>query len=474
MYNLILLTVIFSSMIFLAYTIFLLNPESIPFHEVIPFNLNSHLLYFIDFLGNSLMISFQYAWLYVPLGIIGVWRWTVWTIKKICSLYYTPIDKSSTQDIKYSIITPVYNENPEIFKKAIESWMLNEPNEIIAVIDSREKKCQEIFKQISKDNPLLKMIVIDKPGKRPALAEGIRVSKFEIIALVDSDTIWDKNNRDYVLSPFCDKTIGGVTTRQHPIERKTIWQKITDIFWDMRNYYDLPAQTAMGKSLSCLSGRTSLYRRDIIAPKIDEFLNEYILGKKKESGEDKCLTRLVQKSGWKTYYQINAVIYSYAAEDFKTFWSQRVRWSRNSHNSDLLSLWEGWAWKRPYLSFHMVDRFISIFTLFFGPIFFSLSLLYNHYSIALSILCLWTCGRGLKIFPHLRRHPKDIILLPLYIVINFMVAMIKLYALVTIRDQKWIRSDHSSKKPFKKKIKDLILTSEILSSLVIFVITILR
>ncbi len=474
MYDLILVGIIFLAIIFLAYSIFLLNQENIPFNKIVPPKLNSYFLSFIDFLGNSLMILFQYAWLYIPLGIIGIWRWTVWTIKKICSLYYKPIDKSPTLGLKFSIITPVYNENPEIFKKAVESWMLNNPNEIIAVIDSREEKCQEVFKQIAKDNSLLKMMVINKPGKRPALAEGIKASKYEIIALVDSDTIWDKDNRDYVLSPFRDKTIGGVTTRQHPIERKTIWQKITDIFWDMRNYYDLPAQTAMGKSLSCLSGRTSLYRRDIIASKIDEFLNEYILGKKKESGEDKCLTRLVQKAGWKTYYQINAVIYSYAAEDFKTFWSQRIRWSRNSHNSDLLSLWEGWAWKRPYLSFHMVDRFISIFTLFFGPIFFSLSLFYNHYNIALSILCLWIFGRGLKIFPHLRRHPKDIILLPLYIVINFMVAMIKLYALVTIRDQKWIRSDHATKKPFTKKIKDIILTSEIISSLVIFVIAVLR
>lgn len=474
MYNVILFAIIFLAVFFLVYSIFLLNTENTLLQKIDIFNSNLYFLSFIDFLGNSLMIFYQYAWLYIPLGIIGVWRWTVWTIKKICSLYYTPIDKSPTRDIKYSIITPVYNEDPVIFKSAVESWILNEPDEIIAVIDSREKTCQEVFKQISINRPSLKMIVIDKPGKRPALAEGIRVAKYEIIALVDSDTIWDKDNRDYVLSPFRDKMIGGVTTRQHPIERKTIWQKITDIFWDMRNYYDLPAQTAMGKSLSCLSGRTSLYRREIISPKLDQFLNEYILGKKKESGEDKCLTRLVQKSGWKTYYQMNAVIYSYAAEDFKTFWSQRLRWSRNSHNSDLLSLWEGWAWKRPYLSFHMIDRFISIFTLFFGPIFFALSLFYNHYSIALSILGLWIFGRGLKIFPHLRRYPKDIVLLPLYIVINFIVAMIKLYALVTIRDQKWIRTDHSSKKPVRKKIKDFILTSEILGSLVIIVVTVLR
>ena len=139
------------------------------------------------------------------------------------------------------------------------------------------------------------------------MAEGIKEAKNEIVALVDSDTIWAENIRESILSPFDDQLIGGVTTRQHPIERKTIWQKITDIFWDMRHYYDLPAQTAMGKS-SCLSGRTSLYRKDIIIDDLDNFLNEIVLGKKKESGEDKCLTRIVQSKGWKTYYQSNAVI----------------------------------------------------------------------------------------------------------------------------------------------------------------------
>ena len=84
-------------------------------------------------------------------------------------------------------------------------------------------------------------------------------------------------------------------------------------------------------------------------------------------------------------------------------------------------------------------------------------------------------GRGIKILPHLKRHPSDIILLPVYVVINFMIAIIKLYALVTIRDQKWIKSknrktDNSS----FKKIKNFILTSEIIVSLVFIVIFIIR
>ena len=429
-----------------------------------------------EFFGYVAINYYQFIWIYLPLGAIGFWRWSVWLFKKSTSFLYKP--KIPSDDIhlhKYSIITPVYNEDPKTFDQAIRSWIRNEPDEIIGVIDQTDNRCIEVFQSIAKDYTFMKLIIATKPGKRPALAEGIKEARNKIVALVDSDTIWAENIRKSILVPFDDPLIGGVTTRQHPIERRTIWQKITDIFWDMRNYYDLPAQTAMGQALSCLSGRTSLYRKDIITEDLDIFLNEIVLGRKKESGEDKCLTRIVQSKGWKTYYQSNAVIYSYAAPDFKTFWSQRLRWSRNSHNSDLISLWEGWAWKHPFLAFHIIDRFISIFTLFFGPIFFGIALYLNHYILAVSILLLWMIGRGIKILPHLKRHPKDIILLPVYVIINFMIAIIKLYALVTIRDQKWIRSkNRKSVTSTFKKIKNFILTSEIIGSLVFIIIFIVR
>lgn len=429
-----------------------------------------------EFFGYVAINYYQFIWIYLPLGAIGFWRWSVWLFKKSTSFLYKP--KIPSDDIhlhKYSIITPVYNEDPKTFDQAIRSWIKNEPDEIIGVIDQTDNRCIEVFQSLAKDYTFMKLIIATKPGKRPALAEGIKEARNKIVALVDSDTIWAENIRKSILTPFADPLIGGVTTRQHPIERRTLWQKITDIFWDMRNYYDLPAQTAMGQALSCLSGRTSLYRKDIITEDLDIFLNEIVLGRKKESGEDKCLTRIVQSKGWKTYYQSNAVIYSYAAPDFKTFWSQRLRWSRNSHNSDLISLWEGWAWKHPFLAFHIIDRFISIFTLFFGPIFFGIALYLNHYILAVSILLLWMIGRGIKILPHLKRHPKDIILLPVYVIINFMIAIIKLYALVTIRDQKWIRSkNRKSVTSTIKKIKNFILTSEIIGSLVFIIIFIVR
>jgi hyaluronan synthase len=436
-----------------------------------------------DSLGSAIVRLEEHFWFYIPLGIVGIWRWAIWGLKKLCASFYKPIQVNFPSYLHHttlSIITPVYNEDPKTFKIALSSWEENKPDELIAVIDQRDKVCIEVFKEFSKDKGWMKLIVTSKPGKRAALADGILEARSTIVALVDSDTIWGHNVKEKLLAPFNDPNIGGVTPRNHPIKRQSIWEKMTDIFWDMRNYYDLPSQTAMGCELTCLTGRTSLYRRQIILPKLDHFLNEILLGKRKESGEDKCLTRLVQQQGWKTYYQSTAVIYSVAASDFKTFVTQRLRWTRNSHNSDLVSLIDGWAWKHPYLAFYMIDRFISTFTLFLGPIFFGIAIYLHQWIIVLAILGLWMVGRGIKILPHLKRRPEDVWLVPVYVGINFFIAIIKLYALVTIREQKWIREDeqqhkkrHDQQRTIFEKIKDIILTTEIMAGIVIFVVFII-
>jgi cellulose synthase/poly-beta-1,6-N-acetylglucosamine synthase-like glycosyltransferase len=429
-----------------------------------------------DYLGSAIIRLEEHFWFYIPLGVIGFWRWLVWGVKKTGAAFYRPISEAAFNST-LSIITPVYNENAETFRLALQSWERNKPDEIIAVIDERDKDCIDVFQNFcrSKKRTWAKLIVTPKPGKRQALADGIIEAQGEIVALVDSDTIWDNNIKQKLLQPFSNSMIGGVTPRNHPVKCQSMWEKMTDVFWDMRNYYDLPSQTAMGSALTCLTGRTSLYRRELLLPKLDELLNEILLGKRKESGEDKCLTRLIQRDGWKTYYQSNAVIYSTAAHDFKTFIMQRLRWTRNSHNSDLVSLLDGWAWRHPYLAFYMIDRFISTFTLFLGPIFLGVSIYYQQFTITLAILALWMVGRGIKIIPHLRRRPNDILLVPVFVAVNFLMALVKLYGLVTLREQKWIREHYQLEKStgyinnLLTKIKDIFLTTGIVGCLVLLV-----
>src|SRR5665647_204055 len=101
----------------------------------------------LTFLTNySLSFShyLQIGFFYLPLGIIGIWRWSVWIIRKTISLFYKMPRGNFNSTL--SIVTPVYNESPETFRVALDSWKANQPDEIIAVIDYSDLNSIEVFK----------------------------------------------------------------------------------------------------------------------------------------------------------------------------------------------------------------------------------------------------------------------------------------------------------------------------------------
>ena len=91
---------------------------------------------------------------YSPLGIVGIWRWSIWIFKKILALRYKPLPVNKDFKPSLSIVTPVYNEGSRIFLNALMSWKENRPEEIIAVIDQSDTSSIEIFKKFIKIFPL--------------------------------------------------------------------------------------------------------------------------------------------------------------------------------------------------------------------------------------------------------------------------------------------------------------------------------
>ena len=372
----------------------------------------------------------------LPIGLLGGWRWSVWGIKKFVGSYYQPkpIGYKST----VSVITPVYNENTRTFTQAINSWAANKPNEIIAVIDYTDKANIAIFKKFARRYPSAKLIITKIPGKRDALAKGIKESKSEILALVDSDTIWEAKTLAFALAPFKNKSIGGVTTKQTVENPVTLAQKLFSIRLEQRYWDDVPFLAKAEDILVCLSGRTSLYRRKALLPVLKDMLFEKFMGEPVISGEDKRLTYLIEKAGWKTTYQSNALVLTTGVKDLSTFFKQQIRWTRNSWRNDLRALLEGWTLKHPIFTLYLIDRTIQPFTLLISPIYFIISLYLGLWTPVIVILVWWHLSRWVKMSPHLKKYPGDIKILPIFILFNFTTAYIRIYSLLTINTQGWI------------------------------------
>jgi len=375
--------------------------------------------------------------LLIPIGILGVIRWGMWLAKRIPALFYRPVENDF--DTTATIVTPVYNEDPVLFRKAIESWIANKPDRILAVIDVTDTQSQEVAEEYAEH---VEVMLIDIPGKRPALAMGVDVTTTELVVLVDSDVIWEPGVLQKIKMPFADPKIGGVGTRQNmypsDAKRATLWERIADIYLDIRYSDEVPATTLIGRAVSCLSGRTAAYRTKVLQELREPFLNETFNGRPCMSGDDKRYTCLVLQRGYLTWNQLNAQVYSTFKPDFKGFQKQRIRWSRNSFRSDLRALWQGWVWRHPYLAFMLIDKTIAPFTLLLGPVVLLFSVVLGYWQLTVSLLIWWHLSRAVKIMSHLRRRPADLLILPAYIAINYYMSLIKAYALFTINEHKWL------------------------------------
>ncbi len=373
---------------------------------------------------------------YFPLGVIGIWRWSVWILKKMLGRRYRPAH--GTYHGSVSIVTPVYNEDPAVFKRALCSWQASAPREIIAVIDHTDIACQQAFRQFAAQHHTAKLIVTTKPGKRQALADGAHAAAGDIIALVDSDTLWAKNLLAQALPPFNNPRVGGVATRQNVLTIKTVAQALFDIQLDLRYADEMPYLAANGTVLTCLSGRTALYRRQALMPMLADMVNETFWGKPVISGEDKRLTYLVAANGWQLAFQQTARVYTPGADTLMTFLKQRLRWTRNSWRANVRAMWEGWVWHHPAFAFFITDQIVQPFVLLLSPIYFITALVYGHWLVAVVVVVWWHASRFVRLWPHLQRRPADILMLPAYLLFTFAAALIRLYALFTINQQGWI------------------------------------
>jgi hyaluronan synthase len=373
---------------------------------------------------------------FIPLGLLGLIRWSCWLVHRIPASFYQPVVTGHREPM--TLVVPVYQEDPVVFRQALESWLWNEVDEIICVIDVTDETCAAIAREYGER---VRVIITEVPGKRPALRDGWEAARTPLVALVDSDVIWAGDTYARLCEPFDDPKVGGVGSRQNALNPIGLWQNAADMYLDYRYFDEIAAQTVVGQAVSCLSGRTAVYRREFLCSVSDEFINETFLGVQCISGDDKRLTCLALIQGYRTVLQRNARVWSTFPATFRGFRKQRTRWARNTWRSDLRSMRQGWVFRHRMLAFMELDKMVSGFTLLFSVTFFIVTLVYGFWLTALTLVSWWLVSRAAKMMPHLRRRPENLRLLPAFIMVSLTMACIKIWALLTVRKQQWLTRD---------------------------------
>ncbi|MFI5967353.1 glycosyltransferase family 2 protein [Streptomyces asoensis] len=393
--------------------------------------------FFDDFWSWVVTVTAETSWREVmPLGLAGVFVWGLWLSRAVLSRFAKPVVNNYRTTV--SVVVPAYREDADILVDCLDTWLAQDPTEVIIVPDVDDT---EVLRRLALvEDPRVRVLAFEHRGKRSALGVGIRAATSELVVLVDSDTRWEPGLLAAVQMPFVDPTVGGVGTQQNVYQRRTsVWRRIADWLVNLRYYDYVPAMGRAG-AVACLSGRTAAYRRAAIEPVLDNLENEFFLGRRCVAGDDGRLTWLVLASGYKTVHQSSARAMSMFPSSFRAFVKQRVRWSRNSYRCYLTALYKGWLWRVP-----LVTK-ITVLQILLTPVTMGMALGYLLFSRleltgrGVVLVLIWLLvGRGIRGYSHLRRHPQEVLLLPVLALVVIMISLpIKLYAFVTMNKQGWL------------------------------------
>lgn len=267
-----------------------------------------------------------------------------WAIVYFHALKYRPV-VCENKPFFSSVIIPVVDESEELFCSVLEKITEQEPDELIVVINGPENKplekiCQQTSEQCAAKGKRtdVKWLWTETPGKRNAIRLGVEAMSVQsdICILVDSDTLWSDHTLENLLMPFsADEKNGGVTSRQHIYKPdRSLVTMFASVLEEVRAEGTMKAMSATGK-VGCLPGRTIAFRSEIVRKVMPEFLHETFLGIHKEVSDDRSLTNLTLKQGYKTVMQDTAVVYTDAPVTWKKFFRQQLRWAEGSQYNNL-------------------------------------------------------------------------------------------------------------------------------------------
>ena len=219
-----------------------------------------------------------------------------------------------------SVIVPAYNEKECIANTLRSLARSTHPIEIIVVDDGSTDDTSEIARSAAESFGMTNVRVIrqENAGKPAALNNGVRSASYDIVVMMDGDTVFEADTVRQLVQPFADPEVGAVAGNAKVGNRDTIigaWQHIEYVmgFNLDRRMYDLL------RCMPTIPGAIGAFRREAVLA---------VGGMSEDTlAEDTDITIAMHRQGWRVVYQEHAKAWTEAPGSLKQLWSQRYRWS---------------------------------------------------------------------------------------------------------------------------------------------------
>ncbi len=235
-----------------------------------------------------------------------------------------------------TVVIPAFNEGQQVeltLKSVLQSNYPAEKLEIIAVNDgSSDDTWQWIQKAAEESGGRIMALNLPRnAGKRNALYKGFSMATSEILITIDSDSVVTPDTVREIAAPFVqDPRIGGAAGNIRVLNTKEgIIPKMLDVSFVFGFEFLRSAQSVV-RSVLCMPGALSAYRRNAVMPHIKEWVNEKFMGRPANIGEDRAITNILMREGYGVVYQNTSVVYTKMPTRYKGLCKMMIRWGRSN------------------------------------------------------------------------------------------------------------------------------------------------
>ncbi|WP_433504630.1 glycosyltransferase [Pseudonocardia halophobica] len=215
-----------------------------------------------------------------------------------------------------SVIVPAYNESKNI-EATVRSILANDhPLEVIVVDDGSSDGTAELVESL--DLPRVRVIRQLNAGKPAALNTGTANARYEVVVMMDGDTVFEPDTVRHLAQPFADPRVGAVAGNVKVANTDTLIGRLQHVEYVVGFGIDRRVQDTTS-SITTIPGAAGAFRKEALR-EVGGLSDDTL-------AEDTDLTIALGRAGWKVVFEDRALAWTEAPATAGQLWRQRYRWS---------------------------------------------------------------------------------------------------------------------------------------------------
>ncbi|MDQ1017176.1 glycosyltransferase [Streptomyces afghaniensis] len=215
-----------------------------------------------------------------------------------------------------TVLVPAYNEEAGIgstLRSLLDST--HRELQVVVIDDGSTDRTADIAESVG--DPRVEVVRQPNSGKAAALNTGLAHARYDIVVMVDADTVFEPDAIERIVQPLAHPAVGAVSGNTKVGNRRGLlarWQHLEYVFG-----FNLDRR--MFEVLECMPtvpGAIGAFRRDAVIG---------VGGVSEDTlAEDTDLTMALWRAGWRVLYEESAVAWTEVPTSVRQLWRQRYRW----------------------------------------------------------------------------------------------------------------------------------------------------